>query len=193
MNRTGLTTSMPQRKGCALSCADTAIRLSPKSRTGTKSLLVEWIDPKAIRFKISPHHDLSGTTDGDWDLDRRHPLEQSAKYRSIIEHYRDGKPWEDTDLFRDLYRRRIESGDSVRGERTMKGLLAQYGGRVDGLFQAMRRDGFQSKASRLPRLLIGRDGEVFIGNQGNHRLAMAHVLGLEKIAGEIICRHPLAT
>jgi hypothetical protein len=30
---------------------------------------------------------------------------------------------------------------------------------------------------------------VFIGNQGNHRLAMAHVLGLEKFAGEVICRH----
>jgi hypothetical protein len=41
----------------------------------------------------------------------------------------------------------------------------------------------------LPKLLIGRDGEVFIGNQGNHRLAMAQVLGLPRIAGEVICRH----
>jgi hypothetical protein len=156
-------------------------------------LSATWIDPKAIRFKISPHLDLSGTTDGDWDLERRFPLELSAKYRAIIERYRYGKPWEETDLFRDLYRRRFESGDSIRGESTMKGLLAQYYGRVDGLFEAMKRDGFQSKASRLPLLLIGRNGELFIGNQGNHRLAMAHVLGLEKIAGEIICRHPLAT
>jgi hypothetical protein len=156
-------------------------------------LLAEWIDPRAIRFKISPHHDLSGKQGGDWDLARRYPLDQSAKYRSIIEHFRDGKPWEETDLFLDIYRRRFERGDSIRGESTMKALLAQYRGRVDGLFKAMKRDGFQSKESRLPRLLIGRGGEVFIGNQGNHRLAMAHVLGLEKIAGEIICRHPLAT
>jgi hypothetical protein len=55
----------------------------------------------------------------------------------------------------------------------------------------MKRDGFQSKQSRLPRLLVGRDGEVFIGNQGNHRLAMAVVLDI-KIAGEILCRHQLA-
>jgi hypothetical protein len=73
----------------------------------------------------------------------------------------------------------------------MKGLLAQYYSRVDGLFEAMKRDGFQSKQSRLPRLLVGRDGEVFIGNQGNHRLAMAVVLDI-KIAGEILCRHQLA-
>jgi hypothetical protein len=34
---------------------------------------------------------------------------------------------------------------------------------------------------------------VFIGNQGNHRLAMAQVLGLEQIAGRIVCRHELWT
>jgi hypothetical protein len=151
----------------------------------------EWIDPSAIRFKISPHHDLRGRQGGDWDRDRRHPIEQSAKYRSIIERYSEGKAWEETDLFTDLYRRRFERGDSIRGELTMKGLLAQYYSRVDGLFEAMKRDGFQSKQSRLPRLLVGRDGEVFIGNQGNHRLAMAVVLDI-KIAGEILCRHQLA-
>lgn len=93
-------------------------------------------------------------------------------------------------MFTDLYRRRFERGDSIRGETTMKGLLAQYYSSVDGLFEAMKRDGFQSKPSRLPRLLIGRDSEVFIGNQGNHRLAMAVVLNIE-IAGEVICRHRL--
>lgn len=149
------------------------------------------VNPKEIRFKISPHHDLNGQVGGDWDLERRFPVEQSAKYRSIIERYYEGRPWEETDLFTDLYRRRFERGDSIRGESTMKGLLAQYYSQVDGLFEAMKRDGFNSKQSRLPRLLIGRDEEIFIGNQGNHRLAMAVVLNI-KIAGEIICRHQLA-
>lgn len=146
------------------------------------------VDPRAIRFKISPHHDLRGEVGGDWDLERRFPIEGSAKYRSVIERYSEGKPWEETDLFTDLYRRRFEQGDSIRGESTMKGLLAQYYSSVDGLFEAMKRDGFKSKPSRLPRLLIGRDGEIFIGNQGNHRLAMAVVLNIE-IEGEVICRH----
>lgn len=149
------------------------------------------VDPKAIRFKISPHHDLSGRAKGDWDLARRHPVEASAKYRSVIERYSEGKRWEDTELFIDLYRRRFERGGSIRGEATMKGLLAQYYESVDGLFEAMKRDGFVSKQSRLPKLLIGRDGEVFIGNQGNHRLAMAVVLNIN-IEGEILCRHQLA-
>jgi hypothetical protein len=72
----------------------------------------------------------------------------------------------------------------------MEALLAQYYGRVDGMFDDLKRNGFR-EGHPLPKLLIGRDGEVFIGNQGNHRLAMAQVLGLPRIAGEVICRHSL--
>ena len=72
----------------------------------------------------------------------------------------------------------------------MSELLEQYYTRVDGMFEDLKRKGFQD-CHPLPKLLIGRDGEVFIGNQGNHRLAMAQVIGLERIAGEVICRHSL--
>jgi len=87
---------------------------------------------------------------------------------------------------------RFESGETVRGEPTMESLLAQYYDRVDGMFADLKRNGFRGDRP-LPVFLIGRGGEVFIGNQGNHRLAMAQVLGLDRIAGEVICRHKLAT
>jgi hypothetical protein len=58
------------------------------------------------------------------------------------------------------------------------------------MFADLKRKGFRDNGP-LPKLLIGRDGEVFIGNQGNHRLAMAQVLGILRIAGEVICRHRL--
>jgi hypothetical protein len=148
----------------------------------------EWFDPQLIRFKISPHSDLRGSKGGNWDRERRHSLTEIGKYRSITQRYADGRRWEDTELFTDIYWRRFESGDSIRGTANMNDLLAQYYGRVDSLFQSMKRKGFEAGHS-LPRLLIGRDGEIFIGNQGNHRLAMAHVLGLRKFAGEVICRH----
>jgi hypothetical protein len=70
-------------------------------------------------------------------------------------------------------------------------LLAQYYSRVDGMFEDLKLNGFRS-GHPMPKLLIGRDGEVFIGNQGNHRLAMAQVLGLKSFAGEILCRHSLS-
>lgn len=152
--------------------------------------VAEWVDPGSIRFKISPHHDLRGEAGGDWDIERRWSLTDAVKHRAIAERYRDGKRWEETDLFSDCYARRFDAGESVRGETTFEALLAQYYGRVDGMFAHMKRKGFQDCHS-LPVLLIGRDGEVFIGNQGNHRLAMAQVLGLTKFAGEVICRHTM--
>jgi hypothetical protein len=152
--------------------------------------LAEWFDPALIKFKISPHHDLPSVKGGDWDLRRRYPISEAVKHRSITQRYAEGLRWEDTDLFRTAYAERIQR-EPIRGEATMKGLLAQYYGRVDQMFESLKRNGFQEGA-RLPKLLIGRDGEIFIGNQGNHRLAMANVLKLKRIAGEIICRHSMA-
>lgn len=152
---------------------------------------MHWVEPGKIRFKISPHDDLKGRAGGDWDVERRYPVEGSAKFRSIVERYSEGKPWEQTELFTDLYQRRFDKGESVRGEWTMRDLLSQYYTRVDGMFADLEKNGFRPNGGALPKFLIGRDGEVFIGNQGNHRLAMAVVLNI-KIAGEILCRHQLA-
>jgi hypothetical protein len=148
-----------------------------------------WVDASSIRFKITPHDDLRGERGGDWDVERRYPLTDAVKHRAIVQRYRDGRRWEETDLFADTYARRI-ANEPIRGCATMSELLEQYYSRVDGMFEDLKRKGFQD-CHPLPKLLIGRDGEVFIGNQGNHRLAMAQVIGLERIAGEVICRHKL--
>jgi hypothetical protein len=150
---------------------------------------VNWVDPALIRFKISQHDDLRGTKGGDWDIERRYPLTDAVKHRAIVQRYRDGRRWEETDLFADTYARRI-ANEPIRGCATMSELLEQYYTRVDGLFADLKRNGFREDHP-LPKLLIGRHGEVFIGNQGNHRLAMAQVIGLDRIAGEVICRHSL--
>lgn len=155
----------------------------------TKLSSAFWTDPLAIRFKISPSADLSGQLGGDWDLDRRFPIATAVKHRAIAQRYRDGAAWEETTLFRENYTARFAKGENVRGCATMPALLDQYYTRVDGLFADMRRRGFDSDAGPLPTLYLGRDGEVFIGNQGNHRLAMAQVLGLSRFAGRVVCRH----
>ena len=155
-----------------------------------KSLSVEWVDPQAIRFKITPQDGLRGIVGGDWDLTNRQALETAPKHRSIVQRYVQCWPWEQTDLFKNIYAKRI-GRESVRGCNTMRELVAQYYERVDGMFEDMKSRGFQL-GGQLPKFLIGRDGEVFIGNQGNHRLAMAHILKLPRVAGEILCRHSLS-
>lgn len=153
-----------------------------------------WVDPASIRFKISPVHDLHGTVAGDWDIDRRHPFQSTAKYRAMVQRYIERRPWIDTDLFTDAYRRRLERDGRIGRSTTLAELAKDYERRFDGLAVQLRRDGFQIKNDRgkpypLPTLLIGRDGEVMIGNQGNHRLALAQVFGLDRIAGRVVCRH----
>jgi len=150
-----------------------------------KSLSELWCDPQAIRFKISPLTDLVG----DWDMDRRHDLADAVKHRAIFQRYSEGRDWAETDLFRVNYTARLQRGEGVRGCSTMAALLEQYRTRVDGMFEDLKRHGFRKDAGPLPGFLIGRDGEIFIGNQGNHRLAMAQVLGLPKIAGRVLCRY----
>jgi hypothetical protein len=152
-----------------------------------------WCDPAAIQFKISPHFDLEGEVGGDWDIERRHALEPNVKHRAIWQRFAEGARWEDTELFRVNYARRFAGQGLVRGEANIEALLAQYYTRVDGLFADLRKSGFRTGPKiPLPVLLIGRGGEIFIGNQGNHRLAMAQVLGLKRFAGRVLCRHPLS-
>lgn len=154
------------------------------------------IDPLIVRYRVSPISDLIGSVGGDWDLDRRFVLAETVKYRAIRDHFTKGVPWAETELFTDIYRRRLRTGH-VRGETTFDGLVRQYDTRVDGLAKSLKRGGFKTHDERgrvypLPGLYIGRGGEVFIGNQGNHRLAIAQVLGLAGITGRIVCRHPLS-
>lgn len=155
-----------------------------------------WTDPAGIRFKIAPIDDLKGRVGGDWDIERRHPLGDTLKHQAIRQRFTEGRRWEETDLFREIYRRRFAEGDQVRGATTIEELAAQYYDRVDALHDGMKRDGFLLKVRGqivpLPGLFVGRSGEVFIGNQGNHRLAIAQVLGLKQFAGRIVCRHKKA-
>jgi hypothetical protein len=153
-----------------------------------------WVAPEAIEFKISPFLDLPPIKGGDWDIERRYPFKDCAKAKAIRDHFLDGMPWLETDLFADAYRRRLERDGRIGRCKTLAELAGEYERRFSKLYASLKRDGFRTEAASgktlsLPAFLIGRSGEVFIGNQGNHRLAMAQILGLEKIAGRIVCRH----
>lgn len=155
-----------------------------------------WVDPASIVHKISPVRALLGVKGGDWDIDHRHEYRATAKYRAIKARFIDRVDWLETDLFIDTYTRRLARDSRIGQARSLQELADIYEQRFAKLFEAMKRDGFrtESKSGRkfaLPSFLIGRDGEVFIGNQGNHRLAIAQLLGLKKIAGRITCRHKL--
>lgn len=152
-----------------------------------------WVRLDNLRRKVGNAGDLRGIVPGDWDIERVWPIELSIKFVSIRQHFVDGRPWEETGLF-NRYRQRFAKGArKIRGCTNIEQLIEQYYGRVADLFESMKRDGFllevEGKPVPLPTALISRRGEVLGGSGGNHRVAMAKIIGLEEIPMEIVCRH----
>lgn len=162
-----------------------ATRLSPGD--------VVSVDPSDIRFKLSFDLDLGGVMGGDWDVVRRVDLTLTAKHKSIVQRYVDGVPWLQTDLFRGSYANRFASGQGVRGAISLGDLATQYSDRVDKMFASLKAEGFLEEVGGrlvpLPKVHIARTGEVILGNQGNHRVAMAKVIGLSEILARINTIH----
>jgi hypothetical protein len=152
---------------------------------------------RSIRFKL-----LGGTVRAlrsagvppeDWDLNRR-PIGETAKFTSVVQHFRDGIPWEKTPIFR-RYAIRFSEGEVIRGCRSVDEFKDVYRADMDDLYRSLQEHGFLShqerelKKSDLPHVYIGRDGEIIFGSDGNHRLAIAHVLGFEEIRCRVVRRH----
>jgi hypothetical protein len=141
------------------------------------------VSPQDVTHKLSA--DLDKTEAQAW-IDKTYmPIAETIKHRSIVARYVEGQRWEDTELFTRIYRRRFEEGQEVRGCETYEGLLTQYYTRVDHMFADMRRYGYREDADDLIPVVISPDGNLVIGNQGNHRLAMAQVLKVPTVAVKV--------
>lgn len=156
-----------------------------------------WVSPAAIRFKLKSVPIIAlrsnNIQSGDWDLDRRN-IEESAKFHSMMQHFRDGLDWEKTDIFK-RYATRLECGEVIRRCRTIAELKVAYRKDMNELYGSLVRNGFlihqarKKKRSDLPHVYIARDGEIIFGSEGNHRLAIARLLNIEKIPCRVMGRH----
>jgi hypothetical protein len=155
------------------------------------------VPPQQIRFKLlGPTIRAlrgNGAPPDDWDLIRR-PIGETAKFTSVLQHFRDGIPWENTPIFR-RYATRLGKGEVIRGCRSIDELKEVYREDMDRLFASLKERGFLSHDDRslrrndLPHVYIGRDGEIIFGSDGNHRLGIAFVLGVGEIPCRVMRRH----
>lgn len=134
---------------------------------------------------------------GDWDRETW-DLAESELYRSIIQRFKEGRRWEDTAIFRTYASRfdRNAPAEMVRWTRTLPQLVREYHRRVDGLYRNMRDQGFVLRfdtrgrcLTEVPHVHIGRSGDILFGRNGNHRLSIAKVLGLDRFFCEVRARH----
>lgn len=150
------------------------------------------VSPAAIQWRISADLRFDAVDHEGWSRGPRGLVSETDKYRSIVQRYVDGRPWDETPLFTNIYPERLKT-ESVRGCRTIPELVAQYTSRVDGLFLDLKSHGWrQGGGSPIP-VYLSHDNHLLMGNQGNHRIAMAQVAGLDHVLAHIVARHPLST
>lgn len=151
------------------------------------------VSPSEVQWRLSIDMETEPLDHERWTHADRHPLAESQKYRSIVQRYLEGRQWDDTPLFQEIYKTRL-AYEPVRGCSTMAALLTQYHTRVDAMFADLRAHGFRRRIDGRPvppiRLYLSHDNVLLMGNQGNHRIAMAQILRLDSIIAEIVGRHP---
>lgn len=153
-----------------------------------------YVDPNDIQYVTDASKRRGWVVDGTWDQTERRFINRTVP-QSIHQRYRDGIPWDETILsdwaqsqgsaassyedIESLYRR-IESS----GYKTQQQLLQDVPELAwDGLNDAMH------PAVNEITVDIGRDGQLLWNMGGQHRLAIAQVLELERIPVQVMRRH----
>ena len=138
---------------------------------------------------------------GDWDLVTV-DFESSTHYRGFRERFVDGRPWQETLLYRDAVNR--PPGKYWHGCRTEREVLACLRG-YDAIFDSVATHGYltqrelaarrQRRRIRLtpPELAeiivhVGRDGS-YLFDDGRHRLSIAKILRLKQVPVLVVLRH----
>ncbi len=164
-----------------------------------------WLAPADIRFKtLAPGSAFRNLgcgwlLDGDWDV-FEHPFVNDMRYRTMRDVIRDGLPWTATEEYAGAAAS-IAQGVPFQHCRTIAELDARCAA-LDRVIDSLRTDGYLTQdeirrrghAVGLGRddemtVAIGRDGDIFY-RDGAHRLAMAQLLGLDRIAVRVTIRHP---
>jgi len=154
-----------------------------------------WVSPKDISLKLVKgvrlyRHEIMP---GDWDFETIE-LVDALKYQSIVQYFQDGIPWNETVIFKTKYGPDIAAGGSAKGFHSLQELAEYYEDRYSSLFRSIKNDGFRVLFDHegeldIPHVHIGRTGNILFGNDGNHRLAIAKMLGVERIPCRVMGRH----
>jgi hypothetical protein len=134
---------------------------------------------------------------GDWSdmlVSRADRLSGRPGWVGIREHFEEGMPWEETALFREKYVPLFEKQGVIKGCRSLSELAGHYSETVDVLFENVKREGILPQSQERPEIdpiyiHIGPDGEIIYTVDGNHRLYMAMILGIEEIPVKVWMRH----
>jgi hypothetical protein len=154
-----------------------------------------WIEVDKIEKAIANEREdiwtFARIMDGDWDLNTRHVI--SKKVLGIEQHFSGGIPWKETILFKN-YEERFKTELLILRCKNIEELKKKYETEISSLFEKIKKEGFLIPTKNNPTIdviyvYIDRNGKFLFGGNGNHRLAFARILGINKIPVKIRARH----
>lgn len=177
--------------------------------TPTEPFTVLWVDPDRITTAVDPVYYrwrfFGEARPGEWDQSTQ-PLDSMSKYRSVVEHFEEGTPWPETPVYKRALEH-VQRGESYWNGCVTETDIQERTEHIEDLFERIQSDGYKTQSELHGRPLreivldrrfdrskeeiavaIGRDGELLFVD-GNHRLAIAHVLGLDEIPVHVVTRH----
>jgi hypothetical protein len=160
-----------------------------------------WLDPRRIVRLTRPrgggfnvYRERARVLDGDWDL-CPDTFTNLPVYRAF-EHRMSGGEWRDTELYQRAVDE-IAAGRSPRRCRTEREFQVRCS-YLDSLIESLQQRGYVVTTAspaldlqqRGPEVTVNvaRNGE-YVFNDGRHRLSVAKLLGLERIAVKVVVRH----
>ncbi len=163
-----------------------------------------WVDPADIRYaciwgpdSYRKFEDRGKILGGSWDSNVEE-FESLDVYRGLREHFVEGKPWSQTDYYQRVLGQ-VLGGHHKRGMTTRTDVDARCA-ELDRLYRQINDDGYKSLDEVRARpttstgyedevsVRIGRDGDLLF-EDGRHRLAIAKILGVERIPVKVTVRH----
>lgn len=145
---------------------------------------------------IVEKHTIPGQIiDGDWDIYAfEQNQEENTRYISRIEHFVNGIPWEKTTIFRNRWIPMLAEKGECYGCSSIEELVERYKRKNDHMYDKIKRKGVVTRTIKNPFIdviyvHVGRNGEFIYTDNGNHRLAIADLLGIKKIPVRVWTRH----
>ncbi len=158
-------------------------------------LLVFKMDPKKIQYHIKDPDKMQDglfVWGGDWDQDII-DIEEHEKLNMVRELIVDKKDYDDT-RFYSYAMKQIRTGKPLsRGNIRLdsREKIVMYFKKQERLFEDIKANGFDPGLASETGVAVARDGRLIHYRQGHHTLAIAKILGVEKVIVRIRAVHKL--
>lgn len=172
-------------------------RLAPNRYVDGDPFAVFEADPHAIEASVrarSPKRPQWGRlVDGHWDQDLE-SFDERLVSRAISQRFEEGRDWTDTDLL-EAFSRDLRRFGAAWDYHSMDG-FEQRCAEIDRLYDRILSEGYRTQASLGFTPLdeinvdVDRDGNLLWRCYGQHRLAIAKLLELDRIPVIVPRRHP---